>query len=133
MGDRRVPEWQQLLLVFGIREGRSLGRFSDTKERGSESAGTGRDERLYRVLPVPFSSAEGGYRTTEEVDCSILALGSAKWWIGLWGGCSLGRAWMSSTGESGVVVGLRVETLVVDIVPMVAAGVWEKRRVTKGG
>ena len=78
MGDRRLPEWQQLLLVIGIREGWSLGRFSDTQERGSKLAGTGRDEWLYGVLFVPFSSAEGGYRTTEEVDCSILTLDSAK-------------------------------------------------------
>lgn len=88
MGDRRVPEWQQVLLVIGIGEGRSLGRFSDTQERGSKSGGRGRDERSYRALPVPFSSAEGGDRTTEEVDCSILALYSAEWWIGLCGGCS---------------------------------------------
>ena len=40
---------------------------------------------------------------------------------------------MLSTGGSGMVVGRRVDTLVVDVVAMVAEGVWEKRRATEGG
>ena len=74
-----MPEWPLPLVGIGVREGRSLGRFSDTAESGSKSAGTGQSVQSCPVLPERFSSAGGGDRTAEEVDCFVLAFDNAEW------------------------------------------------------